>query len=62
MQVGDQFPIEDVGLSKGDGPAVVYFYAQAGTDGRILQKVSIEVGQGELVCLLGGNASGNPRR
>jgi branched-chain amino acid transport system ATP-binding protein len=25
---------------------------------RILQKVSIEVGQGELVCLLGGNASG----
>jgi branched-chain amino acid transport system ATP-binding protein len=24
----------------------------------ILQKVSIEVGQGELVCLLGGNASG----
>jgi branched-chain amino acid transport system ATP-binding protein len=24
----------------------------------ILQKISIEVGQGELVCLLGGNASG----
>jgi branched-chain amino acid transport system ATP-binding protein len=25
---------------------------------RILQKVSLEVGEGELVCLLGGNASG----
>jgi branched-chain amino acid transport system ATP-binding protein len=25
---------------------------------RILQKLSIEVGEGELVCLLGGNASG----
>jgi branched-chain amino acid transport system ATP-binding protein len=25
---------------------------------RILQKVSLEVGKGELVCLLGGNASG----
>jgi thioredoxin-dependent peroxiredoxin len=37
MQVGDQFPIEDVGLSKGDGPAVVYFYAQAGTDGCTLE-------------------------
>ncbi len=24
----------------------------------ILEKVSIEVGKGELVCLLGGNASG----
>ena len=24
----------------------------------ILQQVSLEVGEGELVCLLGGNASG----
>jgi thioredoxin-dependent peroxiredoxin len=37
MQVGDQFPIEEVGLSKGDGPAVVYFYAKAGTDGCTLE-------------------------
>ena len=37
MQVGDQFPIEDVGLSEGDGPAVVYFYAKAGTDGCTLE-------------------------
>jgi peroxiredoxin Q/BCP len=37
MQVGDRFPIEEVGLSKGDGPAVVYFYAQAGTDGCTLE-------------------------
>ena len=36
MQVGDQFPIEEVGLSKGD-PAVVYFYAKAGTDGCTLE-------------------------
>jgi peroxiredoxin len=37
VQVGDRFPIEDVGLSKGDGPAVVYFYAQAGTDSCTLE-------------------------
>jgi thioredoxin-dependent peroxiredoxin len=37
MQVGDQFPIEEVGLSEGDGPAVVYFYAKAGTDGCTLE-------------------------
>ena len=36
MQVGDQFPIEEVGLAKGD-PAVVYFYAKAGTDGCTLE-------------------------
>ena len=32
MQVGDQFPIEDLGLAKGDGPAVVYFYSQPSSD------------------------------
>lgn len=37
MEVGDRFPIEEVGLSKGDGPAVVYFYAKAGTDGCTLE-------------------------
>ncbi len=29
---------------------------------RILEDVSIQVDEGELVCLLGGNASGNRRR
>ena len=33
---------------------VVTFYGQM----RILDEVSVEVGEGELVCLLGGNASG----
>ena len=28
----------------------------------ILQGLSLEVGEGELVCLLGGNASGSRRR
>jgi peroxiredoxin Q/BCP len=37
MEVGDRFPIEEVGLSRGDGPAVVYFYAKAGTDGCTLE-------------------------
>jgi peroxiredoxin len=27
------FPIEKLGLAIGDGPVVVYFYPQAGTEG-----------------------------
>lgn len=37
MQVGERFPIEEVGLSAGEGPAVAYFYPQAGTDGCTLE-------------------------
>jgi len=33
---------------------VTTYYAQM----RILEGVSLQVGEGELVCLLGGNASG----
>jgi peroxiredoxin Q/BCP len=33
MQVGDPFPVEDLGLARGDGPLVVYFYPKAGTPG-----------------------------
>ena len=37
MQVGDRFPLEQIGLSAGDGPAVVYFYPRAGTEGCTLE-------------------------
>lgn len=37
MQVGDQFPLEELGLSAGGGPVVVYFYPKAGTEGCTLE-------------------------
>jgi peroxiredoxin Q/BCP len=37
MRVGDRFPIEELGLATGDGPAVVYFYPRAGTEGCTLE-------------------------
>jgi quercetin dioxygenase-like cupin family protein len=37
VQVGECFPIEEVGLSAGEGPAVAYFNPQAGTDGCTLE-------------------------
>ncbi len=37
MQVGDRFPIEQLGLATGDGPVVVYFYPRAGTEGCTLE-------------------------
>jgi peroxiredoxin Q/BCP len=33
LQVGERFPLEELGLSAGDGPVVVYFYPRAGTEG-----------------------------
>jgi hypothetical protein len=29
MQVGDRFPVEELGLGERNGPLVVYFYPQA---------------------------------
>ena len=43
------------GLSLED---VTTYYAQM----RILEGISLRVDEGELVCLLGGNASGSSRR
>ena len=37
MQVGDRFPVEELGLPKRNGPLVVYFYPQAGTAGCTLE-------------------------
>jgi peroxiredoxin len=37
VQVGERFPLEELGLSAGDGPVVVYFYSQAGTAGCTLE-------------------------
>ena len=34
MQVGDRFPVEELGLSESNGRLVVYIYPQAGTAGR----------------------------
>ena len=37
MQVGERFPLEELGLQTGDGPVVVYFYPRAGTPGCTLE-------------------------
>ena len=37
MQVGERFPLEELGLKAGDGPVVVYFYPRAGTEGCTLE-------------------------
>jgi peroxiredoxin Q/BCP len=37
MQVGDRFPVDELGLAERKGPLVVYFYAQAGTAGCTLE-------------------------
>ena len=37
MQVGDRFPIEELGLPAGEGAVLVYFYPRAGTDGCTLE-------------------------
>jgi thioredoxin-dependent peroxiredoxin len=37
MQVGDRFPVEELGLPERNGPLVVYFYPQAGTAGCTLE-------------------------
>ena len=37
MQVGERFPLEELGLQAGDGPVVVYFYPRAGTKGCTLE-------------------------
>ena len=51
--------MSDTAVANGSGPLlalenVTTYYGQM----RILEGISIEVGTGELVCLLGGNASG----
>ena len=33
MQVGDRFPVDELGLPDGNGPVIVYFYPRAGTPG-----------------------------
>ena len=33
MQVGDRFPVDELGLRDGDGPVIVYFYPRAATPG-----------------------------
>jgi peroxiredoxin Q/BCP len=33
MQVGERFPVQELGLPSPNGPLVVYFYPQAGTAG-----------------------------
>jgi peroxiredoxin Q/BCP len=33
MDVGERFPVEELGLDELDGPLVVYFYPRAGTEG-----------------------------
>ena len=33
MQVGDRFPVDELGLSDRNGPLIVYFYPKAGTPG-----------------------------
>lgn len=45
MQVGDQFPIEEIGRSKREGPAVVYFYPPAGSDagGKLMDDIRSQV-------------------
>jgi peroxiredoxin Q/BCP len=37
MQVGDRFPVEELGLPERNGPLVVYFYPRAGTAGCTLE-------------------------
>ena len=37
MEVGDRFPIEELGLDDHVGPLVVYFYPRARTDGCTLE-------------------------
>jgi peroxiredoxin Q/BCP len=37
MEVGDRFPVEELGLTGVEGPLVVYFYPQAGTEGCTLE-------------------------
>lgn len=37
MQVGDRFPLDELGLPERNGPLVVYFYPQAGTAGCTLE-------------------------
>jgi peroxiredoxin Q/BCP len=33
VQVGDRFPVDELGIPSGDGPVIVYFYPRAGTPG-----------------------------
>ena len=37
MQVGDRFPVEELGLPERQGPLVVWFYPKAGTEGCTLE-------------------------
>jgi thioredoxin-dependent peroxiredoxin len=37
MQVGDRFPVDELGLPQPAGPLVVWFYPKAGTDGCTLE-------------------------
>jgi thioredoxin-dependent peroxiredoxin len=37
MQVGDRFPVDELGLAKQQGPLVVWFYPKAGTEGCTLE-------------------------
>jgi thioredoxin-dependent peroxiredoxin len=37
VQVGDRFPVEELGLPERDGPLVVWFYPKAGTEGCTLE-------------------------
>jgi peroxiredoxin len=37
LQVGERFPLEELGLSAGDGSVIVCFYPKAGTEGCTLE-------------------------
>jgi peroxiredoxin Q/BCP len=37
MQVGDRFPVEELGLAERSGPLIVYFYPKAATPGCTLE-------------------------
>jgi mannose-6-phosphate isomerase-like protein (cupin superfamily) len=37
VQVGDRFPLKELGLPERQGPLVVYFYPKAGTPGCMLE-------------------------
>ena len=37
MQIGERFPVDELGLPEADGPLVVWFYPKAGTEGCTLE-------------------------
>jgi peroxiredoxin Q/BCP len=37
VQIGERFPVDELGLPEADGPLVVWFYPKAGTEGCTLE-------------------------